>query len=296
MMIRTTASIAFMLAAALALPAGAQPGAATGAPPKGPATVYSLEIAGKTGVLLGAQGVSGPRGPATGAPKAPPAARTEITLEAGTGLPQAFYDWVGGALAGRAPPFAATLHGAEVSGGAGVTASLANPRLISISFAALDKTSQAPMRMDVRLQAAVSVEPVKSPKLPKAAQATRWLASGYRLTLGGGLDAGQVTHIHAFTLAPGTGAQLELTVSGGAAGAFARMAPTPKKRAAVGLDDGQLELLGADGGVIATLALHGLQLASFYYGPPLAAGGARPGIVGLMAQRVDLKFAPAMGH
>jgi hypothetical protein len=290
MMSRPAASIAFTLVAALlALPAAAQTDStATGAAPKGPALVYSLAAGGKSGVLLGAEGLA--------ASPVDPNVRSEITLHAGTGLPQPFYDWVSGALIGKPPPFGLTMEGVDTAGRKGETITLANPRLISIGLGAFDKSSHAPTRMDVRLQAAVKAEPAKSAKLPKVPAhevSTRWLANGYRLTLGN-LDASQVTHIGAFMMAPGTGAQLEITASPATAGAFARIAPTPRRRAAVAIDDGQLELLGADGNVIATIVLKGVQITSFYYGPPQAAGAPRPGVIGVIARLVDLRFAPAM--
>jgi hypothetical protein len=291
MMNRPATSIAFTLGAALlALPAAAQTGsAAIGVAPKGPALVYSLTAGGKSGVLLGAEGLAA-------SPQSEPNLRSEFALSAGTGLPQPFYDWVSAALVGKPVPFAATMEAVDASGRAGETITLANPRLIGIGLGAFDKASHAPTHMDVRLQAAVKAEPAKSAKLPKVPAhevSARWLASGYRLTLGA-LDTSQVTHIGAFVMAPGTGAQLELTTSPATAQAFARTAPTPRQRAAVPIDDGQLELIGADGNVIATLALKGVQITSFSYAPPQAAGAPRPGVIGIMARLVDLRFAPAM--
>jgi hypothetical protein len=296
MMNRTAASIAATLACALAAPlAGAQP-AATGAPPKGAAMVYTLDAAGQSGVLLGAQGLTGS---STGAPAKPRVgALSEITLSAGTGLPPAFYAWVSAALLGRPMPFAATVNGVETSGRGGETASIANPRLIGVSFGALDQASHASMHMDVRMQAQLKIEPAKSPKLPRVdahAQAARWLVSGYRLALGK-LDTSHVPHIGAITLGPGTGAQLDLTTTGATAQAFARVAPTPKQRAARPVEDGELVLTGADGAPLATLVLQDVQVMSLYYGPPPPTGATRAAIVTILAKRADLKFAPAMSH
>jgi len=238
MMSRSTASIAVTLACTLALPAAA-------AEP----LVYSLEAGGKSGVLLGAEGIA--------ASPVDPNVRSEMTLHAGMGLPQPFYDWVSGALNGKPTGFATTIAAVEASGHAGQTITLSNARLVSVGFGAFDKSSQGTARMDVRLQAAAKSEPAKSPKLPRVPAhevSTRWLASGFRLTLGK-LDTSQVTHIGAFAMGAGTGAQLELTTSAASAPAFARIAPTPRRRGTVELEDGQLDLLDAQGDVIATLAL-----------------------------------------
>src|SRR5215831_9131703 len=194
MMSRTAASIVMTLACALALRAVAQPVTA-GAPPKGAARIYSLEVDGKSGVLKGAQIQAGSA--ATGVPmdfKLPASALSDLTLTMGTGLPQRFYDWVSAAFVGKQMAFAATLHAVETTGRAGETIAIANPRLVGVAFGALDQASHAPMHMDVKLRAAVKPEAAKSPTLPKAGSAasTRWLVSGYRLTLGK-LDTGHVT-------------------------------------------------------------------------------------------------------
>jgi len=299
MMSRPAASIAVTLACTLAPHAAAQP-AASGAVPKGAAMVYTLEANGKSGILLGAQGLAAPAGAATGAPKARGASLPEITLTAGTGLPQAFYAWVSAALVGRPMPFAATVHGADASGRISESASLSSPRLISVTLSPLEQASRAPMRMDVRMQAAVKLEAGKPSKASKAdphAASGHWLASGYRLTLGK-IDATHVGHIGAITLTPGTGAELELTTTGATAEAFAHDAPTPKQRAARPIDDGRLELLGADGAALATLELQGVQIMSLYYGAPAAAAarGPRPAVVTILAKRAELKFAPSMSH
>ncbi len=295
---RTAASIAITLACALAPHASAQPGADSALSKGGLA--YTLETDGKSGALLGAQGLTGGMA-ARGAPDAKPSlGLSEITLTAGTGLPQAFYAWVSAALVGRPMPFAATVHGVGAAGRIGESASFASPRLISITLSALDQASRAPMRMDVRMQAAVKVEPAKPTKAPKPgphAASGRWLVSGYRLTLGK-IDASHVGRIGAITLSPGTGAQLELATSGATAEAFAHEAPTPKQRAARPIDDGRLELVGADGSPLATLELQGVQIVNLHYTGPAAAParGPRPAMVTIFAKRAELKFAPSMSH
>jgi hypothetical protein len=287
---RHAVPIACTLAAALlAFPAAAQPDN-SGAPSKGPAMIYSLEAGGKSGVLLGAEGIA--------ASPVDPNVRSQMTLHAGMGLPQPFYDWVSGALNGKPIAFASTIAAVEASGHAGQTITLGNPRLVSVGFGPFDKASQGTTRMDIRMQAAAKSDPAKSPKLPRVPAhevSTRWLANGFRLSLGK-LDTSQVSHIGAFAMGPGTGAQIEFTTSAATAAAYARIAPTPRRRGSVDIDDGQLDLLDADGAVIATLALKGVQLASFYYGPPPAAGAQRPGVISIIARLADLKFAPAMSR
>lgn len=286
MMSRIAASIVMALAAALASHALAQPHPGA----QGPARVYSVNSGSKSGVLLGVEGLV--------VSAIDPNVRAEITLQAGTGLPQPFYDWVSAALVGRQVALAARLDAVDPGGGKGETILLSNPRLTGVGFGAFDKASRGATHMDVLLQAAARATPAGSPKLPEVAAqavAARWLADGYRLTLGK-LDASQVTHIDAFTMTPGTGAQFEITVSPATAPAFERIAPTPRKRAAVPIGDGQLELTGADGTVIATLALRGVQITGLRYGPPPAAGAPRPALVGIMAKLVDLRFTPAMAR
>ena len=280
-MSRATTSIVMTLACALALPAAAQTGSpASKAAPKSPAMAYALEMGGKSAPLFGVQGLPGP----------------EVILEAGSGLPQPFYEWVRGGLLGKFAPLPATLHGADASGQHGETVVLDKPKLVEVSFPALDAASRAAMRMDVKVQATAQAEPTpKAPGAPRHPNSTRWLAAGYRLTLGR-LDTRHVARIAAFTLHPGTAAQIEVTTTGSTTDALAAIAPTPKRRLAAPVGEGTLEFLAADGSVVATLVMQGVFLTDFYYGVPATPSAAKPGVFGVMAQRVDLTFTPAMSR
>ena len=274
--------------------------------------VYALDIGGKTGLLEGVTGLPAVAPLASGAaPKAaakPSVGPASLTLLASHGLPAAFYDWVSGALGGKALRTTLGLHGTDIGGRFSQQATLSEASVVTVGFPALEASGIAPLAMSVKASGMLQVEPVAKPmaapqmsELARRKASQRWTVSGYNLVLGK-VDARRgVMRIEAFNLTPGGPLQLQLTASDATARLLEDLGPRPPVKgqklapAPAPLQEGRLELLSASGQVLATILLLDTGIASVTYtrGNPQS-GVLEIGHVSLQAKRARINFAPAV--
>lgn len=294
--IATAVAIAAM-GGLLAAPAAAQTSKTPAA-----ATQYRW-VAGKGegGMLLGVAGISSPQ-PVPAKFAKVPATTTPFTLQAGTGLPPSFYDWIRNNLQG-ARPIRATIVGTDDKGKEVSRVDLAGATISEVAFPVLERNGREAARITVKGNAAVyQPEPGTPAKLLSPPAPTPWHVSGYRLTLGK-LDTRDIPRIKAFSLLAGKPLELVVFTNGATTDAFAKEAATEAAhKGPVGPKsplDGMLELLASDGRtVLFTILLQGVSLSDVQAQKPAAgAGGAKggpyTGEATVTARMVSFQYSPA---
>jgi hypothetical protein len=316
---RLTQGLSIAIAgAAFALPALAQTGALnpSGAVSKGLQAVYVLDIGGKSGVLVGVDGLPALGPPATGSPKAAPGPApgspmpATLMLHAGAGLPAAFYQWVTAGINTKADRTTLGLHGVDTGGRYAQTALFSDASVSDVEFPALDASGTAPMSLGVKTHGVLRMEPAgKVPTTQQVSQlaarlgSTRWLVSGFHLEVGK-LDTTGVRRVESFSLKPGGALTLDVTTNDPTAQAFARITP---KAAVKGqpkplpppLLDGRLQLATANGQVLVTILLHEVQVVSSTRQAglnPATGASVAANHISLGAKQARVAFAPQIGQ
>jgi hypothetical protein len=180
------------------------------------------------------------------------------------GLTAPFNQWLSASIDGKASPATLGFRGVDAGGQSVRTALYSDVKLSSIRIPALGASNDA-MALRVETAGMLKMEPAATASGVRAAAqpaGARWLASGFRMTLGGLKSVG-VRRIDPFSLTPGGALALTVYVHDAAAqevGVLLLKGKAADPKAAAPLLDGELQLLAATGQVLATIPLSQVQV------------------------------------
>ena len=125
----------------------------------------------------------------------------DITINCGTGMSKAFYDWVSSSFGSKDVRMSGAIDATDFNFKIRSEMTFSNAMITEVGFPALDAASKDAAKMTVKFAPEFTRVSAKTGtlKAPTNLKTAKWLASNFKLSLDG-VDTSRVTHIDAFAL------------------------------------------------------------------------------------------------